>query len=68
LRLKLNRTALPGTVLQLLDRKQRLVAMLNVDDHDERGTVANVVRVERSETRVDTGFTVVAGKSTKRLM
>ncbi len=45
LRLTLNREALAGTPLQLLDATQRVVGVLRVEDHDEQGTVATVQQV-----------------------
>ena len=67
LRLKLNRPAAIGTALQLLDSRQRIVGLLSVADHDRKGTLANVVRIERRAIKVDTRFTVVASKRTKML-
>jgi hypothetical protein len=62
LRLKLNRSVTPGTQLQLLDLRQRVVGMLTVEDQDEQGVLANIARVDKTEVSVDTGFTVVASK------
>lgn len=45
LRLNLNRTALPGQALQLLDAQRQVVGMLRVDDHDQNGTVATLMQV-----------------------
>lgn len=45
LRLTLNREALAGTSLQLLDAAQRVVGVLRVEDHDAQGTVATVQQV-----------------------
>lgn len=67
LRLKLNRPAAIGTALQLLDNRQRIVGLLSVRDHDKKGTLADIVRVERRSIKVDTRFTVVASRRTKML-
>jgi len=67
LRIKLNRNVIPGTALQLLDQQQRVIGLLNVEDHDEQGTLANVVRVVRNDVTINTGFTVVANKLTKQI-
>ncbi|MBP0622467.1 hypothetical protein [Cupriavidus consociatus] len=45
LRLTLNREAAPGTLLQLFDAGQRVIATLRVDDHDEQGTIASVASI-----------------------
>ncbi|AEG00823.1 hypothetical protein [Methylomonas methanica] len=45
LRLDLNRAALPGQALQLLDAQRQVVGMLRVDDHDQNGTVATLMQV-----------------------
>ncbi|MFT3758138.1 hypothetical protein [Thauera sp.] len=45
LRLTLNREAAPGTLLQLFDDSQRVIATLRVDDHDEQGTLASVASI-----------------------
>jgi len=68
LRLKLNRPAAIGTALQLLDNRQRIVGLLSIRDHDRKGTLANIVRVERRAVKIDTRFTVVASKRTKMLV
>ncbi len=44
LRLKLNRAARPGTVLQLMSPRQEVVALLNVDDDDEKGRPRHLFR------------------------
>ncbi|MCK9605742.1 MAG: hypothetical protein M0R33_04740 [Methylomonas sp.] len=45
LRLNLNRAAMPGQALQLLDAQRQVVGMLRVDDHDQNGTVATLMQV-----------------------
>lgn len=65
LRLTLNRAVRPGTRLQLMDVSQRVVGMLSVEDQDDKGVVANVVRVDQSGISVDTRFTVVASGRTR---
>jgi hypothetical protein len=64
LRIKLNRPAKPGTILQLMDQQQRLVAMLNVEDDDDKGTIANITRVTYSSASITTAYRVVASKAT----
>lgn len=67
MRLKLNRDAQPGTTLQLLDKQQRYVGLLKITDHDEQGTLANIISVGKKEVDIDDGFTVVANKKSKQL-
>lgn len=49
-----------GTRLQLLDDRQRVVGLLAVQDHDQGGILAQVVRVDAAVTTVTTRFTVVS--------
>jgi hypothetical protein len=56
LRLDLNRTATLGTQLQLFDPANRLVGLLRVDDHDDRGAVASVVASYLPAVSVTTAF------------
>ncbi len=67
LRVQLNRAPKAGTVLQLLDVNQRVVALLNVDDHDAKGTVAKISQVTQPNILVTTQFRVVASKATSLL-
>ncbi len=67
LRLKLNRPAKTGTVLQLLNPSQQIVAMLSIDDDDEQGAVAKVTRVTQQSAVIDTRYRVVASKRMKML-
>lgn len=67
LRLKLNRPSRPGTVLQLLDQQQNMVALLNVDDDDDKGTVAKVTRITKTNVQVNTQFKVISTKLTQTL-
>lgn len=67
LRLQLNRAPKPGTLLQLLDPQQRVVALLNVDDHDDKGTVARITQLTQltqTNLQITTQFRVVASKTT----
>jgi hypothetical protein len=67
LRLQLNRAPKPGTMLQLLDPQQRVIALLNVDDHDEKGTVARIsqlTNLSQTNLQITTQFRVVASKAT----
>lgn len=67
LRLQLNRAPKPGTLLQLLDPQQRVVALLNVDDHDDKGTVARITQLTlltQTNLQITTQFRVVASKAT----
>ena len=66
MRLQLNRAPKPGTLLQLLDPQQRVVALLNVDDHDDKGTVARITQVTQTDIRITTQYRVVASKSTQQ--
>lgn len=67
LRLRLNRMPKPGTVLQLLDPQQKVIALLNIDDHDEQGTLANITHVNQKSAIINTNYRVVASKLTKQL-
>ncbi|MCC4113732.1 hypothetical protein LLG90_00035 [Aromatoleum toluclasticum] len=55
LRLTLNREAAPGTLLQLFDDSQRVIATLRVDDHDDQGTVASVATILDPEVERNPG-------------
>ncbi len=68
LRVQLNRPPKVGTVLQLLDTQQRVIALLNVDDHDDKGTLAKITQVTQKDALVTTQFRVVASKATTLLM
>jgi hypothetical protein len=68
LRLELNRVAIAGTRLQIMDDVQRVVGLLAVKDTDAQGTIAEVLRVDDARTRVNTRFTVVATRATQRLI
>jgi len=58
LRLKLNREASPGTLLQLLDDRGLVVGAVRVDDHDEQGAVAAVTQVLDAGAQITTAFQV----------
>lgn len=58
LRLTLNREAVPGTRLRLLDANDRLIGTLRVDDEDDQGTVASVTEVFDNAMVLATGFRV----------
>ena len=58
LRLRLNREASPGTLLQLLDAQGLVVGAVRVDDHDEQGAVAAVTQVLDAGAQVTTAFQV----------
>ena len=58
LRLSLNREALPGTLLQLMDNSSRLVGTLRVDDHDDDGAVATIMQLHNVNAVPATSFTV----------
>lgn len=66
IRLKLNREARTGTKLQLLDHQHRYVGLLSVIDHDEQGTVANIVKVGKKDLQIDERFSVVANRRLMR--
>ncbi len=67
LRLKLNRSAKPGTRLQLMDASQKVVALLNIEDDDDKGVVAKVSQVSIKNVSVTTQYRVVASKLTRFL-
>jgi hypothetical protein len=50
LRLNLNRDAVPGTQLQLLDIQRQVVGLLRVDDQDGNGAVATVMQMYQPVT------------------
>jgi len=58
LRLQLNKEALAGTRLQLLDGASQLVGTLTVEDYDDNGAIATVTQVHQSELAPTTSFTV----------
>ena len=61
LRLKLDREAAPGTLLQLFDDDQRVIATLRVDDHDDQGTVASVAAILDPELERNPGAVLAKG-------
>jgi len=61
LRLKLDREAAPGTLLQLFDDDQRVIATLRVDDHDDQGTVASVAAILDPELERNPGAVLATG-------
>lgn len=67
LRLALEKTPLPGTRLQILDDAQRVVGLLAVQDQDDRGTLAQVVRVDDVRAQVTTRFSVLSTRAVQRL-
>ncbi len=67
LRLSLNRTAKPGTILQLLNTQQQIVAILSIEDQDERGAIAKIAQVTQHNVEINTRFTVVASQLTQGL-
>jgi len=58
MRLTLNREAVPGTRLRLLDASDRLIGTLRVDDEDDQGTVASITQVFDGAALLATGFRV----------
>jgi hypothetical protein len=65
LRLRLNKPAKPGTVLQLMNPQQVVIALLHVSDDDEKGTVAEITKVTshyKSDMHITTQYKVVANK------
>lgn len=67
LRLQLNRAPKPGTLLQLLNPQQQVIALLNVDDHDDKGTVARITQLtqlSQTNVQITSQFRVVASKAT----
>lgn len=61
LRLRLDREAAPGTLLQLFDDDQRVIATLRVDDHDDQGTVASVASILDPELERNPGAVLATG-------
>jgi hypothetical protein len=62
LRVALNREALPGTRLQLLDQDQKFVGEVQVDDHDAQGAVVSLISSVAGNLAVTTRFSVVKAK------
>ena len=62
LRVTLNREALPGTLLQLHDRNNRLVGTLRVDDIDDQGALTTITKVIDKHVVPDSGFTCTGFK------
>lgn len=60
LRLALNAVPVTGTRLQLLDEAQQVVGLVAVQDQDQGGILAQVVRVDARVTEVTSRFTLVA--------
>lgn len=58
LRVHLNREALPGTLLQMVDEQNHLVGTLRVDDFDEQGAVTTVTQLHGQPVTPSTRFTV----------
>ena len=67
LKVKLNRSPLPGTRLQLLDDKHQIVAVLAVEDHSTQSTQARIVELMQPLARINTGFSVVANRRGRKL-
>ncbi len=61
LRLRLDREAAPGTLLQLFDDDQRVIATLRVNDHDDQGTVASVASILDPELERNPGAVLATG-------
>jgi hypothetical protein len=62
LRVALNREALPGTRLHLLDQDQRFVGEVQVDDHDAQGAVVSLISSVATNLAVTTRFSVMKAK------
>lgn len=60
LRLELNRIPKAGVRLQIMDEAQRIVGLLAVQDQDQTGTLAQVVRVDEPLARISTRYTVLS--------
>lgn len=63
-RLTLNRSAAPGTRLQILDDAQRVVGVLRIEDQDAQGALARVERVDDAQVTISTRFRVIANRAT----
>ena len=66
LKVKLNRSPLPGSRLQLLDDKHQLVALLAVEDHDQQGATQVKIIEMQQQVNINTSFSVVGNKRTQR--
>lgn len=58
LRLNLNRTPPPGALLHLMDEQQKVVGVVRVEDHDDKGTLARISSVLDASVLLNTAFKV----------
>lgn len=58
LRLTLNKEALPGTLMQMVNPMNLLIGTLRIDDFDEKGAVATLTQLLTRETVPSTAYTV----------
>lgn len=65
LRLSLNQEAVPGAILQLLDNNKRTVAKLRLDDQDNTGASATIVKLFDTNSQVNTQQFMVIGHKYK---
>jgi len=63
LRVTLNREAVPGTLLQMVDSSNRMLGVLRVDDQDEEGAVATITRALANHSEMQSGPVSVIGFS-----
>lgn len=65
LRLSLNQEAVPGAILQLLDKNKRTVAKLRLDDQDNDGASATIVKLFDLDSEINTQQFMVIGHKYK---
>ena len=58
LRLNLNKEALPGTLLQMVDPANVLIGTLRIDDFDDKGAVATLTQLIAQHAIPSTAYTV----------
>lgn len=63
LRVALNREAVPGTLLQMVNQNNRMVGVLRVDDQDDEGAVATITRTLVEDSELSAGPLSVIGYS-----
>ncbi len=67
LRLSLNQEAVPGAMLQLLDAKKKVVALLRLDDQDNDGASATVINLLEEKSDFNNQQFMVIGHKYKHV-
>jgi len=67
LRLTLNQEAVPGAILQLLDKDKRTIAKLRLDDQDNEGASATIIKLFESPLEINTQQFMVIGHKYKNV-